>query len=526
MFCFILSLIPSFLYLFFKTKKPCQMLQQNWYNDANRYLKWILCNLLTVFGYFDFFIFFVILFSDFSTYLVWCFAIFYIVMLLIFYAHSLKEQNKKPLVFTSRIKRLYINMYLILFIILFIMLVTFNYDYLAIYYLIFGLFIYFNWFVVSFINFLNKPIEKMVFNYYKNCASKKLDSLPELKKIGITGSYGKTSVKNMVNEVLKVKYNSYATDKSYNTMNGLMLTVNNKLNNYTDIFIAEMGAFHKGEIKQKADFIKPQYGILTVIGEAHLEDFKTRENIRDTKFELIESLPKNGIAILNKDDEYQVKYKLKNKCKVLWISLNDSSADFYASDIKMNNSGMSFKVTFKDVKKTVTFKTKLLGIHNVSNILFAIAIGYLFNLSFDELKLGVKNIRSIEHRLELKKWNNIYLIDDAYNSNPVGSSMALDVLNLMPGKKVIVTPGMIELGDKQYIYNKEFGKKIAKVCDEVILVGEMQTKPIMDGLMEEKFDNDKIYVINDIKDAFKMFNKYSKNTYILLENDLPDIFNE
>ena len=122
---------------------------------------------------------------------------------------------------------------------------------------------------------------------------------------------------------------------------------------------------------------------------------------------------------------------------------------------------------------------------------------------------------------------NFYQIDDAYNSNPVGSKRALEVLNMMPGLKVVVTPGMIELGDKQYELNYKFGEYISKVADHVILVGENQTKPIFDGLIKSKYNKDNIYVINDVKEAFPIMNKLAKdNTYVLLENDLPDLFNE
>ncbi|MEG0909844.1 MAG: cyanophycin synthetase, partial [Bacilli bacterium] len=164
---------------------------------------------------------------------------------------------------------------------------------------------------------------------------------------------------------------------------------------------------------------------------------------------------------------------------------------------------------------------------NVYNILAGLALGSHLEIPIDQLIMSVKKIKSIEHRLELKKYGDINLIDDAYNSNPVGSKMALDVLNLMPGKKIIVTPGMIELGEDQYKLNNIFGKQIAKVCDAVILVGEEQTKPILDGLKEEKFKEKNVYIINDVKMAFKLMQELKeKTTYVLLENDLPDIFNE
>ncbi|MDD4608416.1 MAG: cyanophycin synthetase, partial [Bacilli bacterium] len=156
-----------------------------------------------------------------------------------------------------------------------------------------------------------------------------------------------------------------------------------------------------------------------------------------------------------------------------------------------------------------------------------IALGRELGINIEQLKIGVRKVTSIEHRLELKRYGNINIIDDAYNSNPVGSKMALDVLDLMPGKKIIVTPGMIELGDKQYELNMKFGEYIADVCDEVILVGEEQTKPIYDGLMLKKYNQKRIHVINDVKIAFELMQQLrDKETYVLLENDLPDIFNE
>lgn len=169
----------------------------------------------------------------------------------------------------------------------------------------------------------------------------------------------------------------------------------------------------------------------------------------------------------------------------------------------------------------------MLGIANIYNISEAILLAYNLGLDIEQIQIGVKRIKTIEHRLELKKYGNINIIDDAYNSNPVGSKMAVDVLNLMDGKKIIVTPGMIELGSEEYNANMEFGRHIASVCDEVILIGEHQTKPILDGLKKEKFSDKKIHILNDVKDAFPLMRKLSdKNTYVLLENDLPDIFNE
>lgn len=528
MLYFILSLIPLIGLLFFKTKKSFHMLQQNWYNDDQRYFKWLIKNPYKTFISPDalFIVFTVGLFLDAKITMV-LFAIFYIVAGHLYRTSLKKEQSKKPLVFTKRVRRLtYTTIVLYLISIVGICL-FYDESLLTYYYLLIGFITYINYFVVMSANFINKPWEKQVFYYYKRKAKKKLKNMSNLKVIGITGSYGKTSSKNILSDILNVRYDAFPTPKNFNTTYGLMITINNHLDKFAEYFIAEMGAFKRGEIKELCDFVKPTYGILTTIGTAHLDSFGSRENIQKGKFELIESLPKDGVAILNRDDEWQVSYKLKNTCKVLWIGIDNNEADVYATNIKLSHEGTSFDCIFKDNDTKYHFETKLLGRANVYNILAGIMLGSYLGMTKEELQLGVLKVKPIEHRLELKKYYNINIIDDAYNSNPVGSKMAIEVLGMMPGKKIIVTPGMIELADKEYEYNLEFGKQIADVADEVILVGKEQTKPIYEGLKLKDYKEKHIHILNDVKEAFPLMQELQeKETYVLLENDLPDIFNE
>ena len=329
--------------------------------------------------------------------------------------------------------------------------------------------------------------------------------------------------------LLNVEFISSTTPKNYNTTYGMILTVNNYLDKFNDIFVAEMGAFQRGDIKKICDFVKPQYGILTKIGTAHLESFGSQENIQKGKFELIESLPSDGIAVLNRDDELQVSYHLKNKCRVIWIGIDSEDADVRATNLKFDYRGTSFDCHFKGDKNTYHFETCLLGKNNVYNILGALALGEAFGISKEKLIVGVKKVKPIAHRLELKKMGNINLIRDDYNSNPVGAKAALDMLKLMPGKRVIVTPGMIELGSREYELNLELGRQIAKVCDEVILVGEHQTKPIQEGLQLEDYPEKKIHIINNVVIAYQLLQQMKesgKDLYALFENDLPDQYNE
>ncbi len=511
-------------YLFLKCKGHLHVLQQNFYNENNRYISWGWKNKKEIFNGLELLIIGINLLNLYlqNNYLLLV-NILYLLLFYLEYKEKKETQVKIPLKVTKRIKRLIVTIF-ILYLIPVILIFLNKYIILVIYLIM----LFINYYVVYLANVINIPLEKIVFLSYKTKAMRKLKKMNHMEVIGITGSYGKTSSKNILNEILNVKFNALATPKNYNTQYGLILTINNYLDKFNDYFIAEMGAFKKGRIKLLCDLVKPKYGIITWIGDAHLETFGSKKNIQEGKFELIESLPSDGVAILNKDDEYQVNYKLKNNCAIIWIGIKNKDADIVASNIKMNKDGMSFICTFKSSGEKINLKTSLLGEANIYNILSAIALGKYFKMQNEDIERGVRLLKPTEHRLELKKLNNLYIIDDAYNSNPIGSEMALNVLNLMDGYKVVVTPGMIELGDEEYKLNKEFGEKISKVADLVILVGEKQTKPIYDGLMKMQYNKDNLIVVNEINEAFKIINnlKWDKDTYILLENDLPDIYNE
>ena len=524
---FILISLSLFLYMFFKERKLLLALQQNFYNENNRYLKWGFQKISRMISIFDLILF--------GCNVIACFYqmeeilyinIWYLLLIVLEWENRRKEQSKIPLKMTSRLKRLILTVSIIYFIPILVLWITSNFYF---YYILLSLFLLFHFFIVYFANILNRPIEAYVFHYYKKKALKKLKGMSRMDVIGVTGSYGKTSSKNILNDILSVKFNTFPTPKNYNTQYGLILTINNYLDKFEDLFIAEMGAFKKGRIKLLCDLVHPKYGIVTNIGTAHLETFGSRENIQAGKFELIESLPSDGLGILNRDDPWQVSYSIKNNVPILWIGIDNSEADIFAHILSMDSSGTKFEVTFQKEKITHTFQTKLLGKANVYNILAGIAFGWYKGMSMEELELGVGKIQPITHRLELKPRGNDTIIDDAYNSNPVGSKMALDVLKLMDGMHIVVTPGMIELGSEQYHFNKEFGKSISEVADYVILVGKEQTKPIMDGLMEQKYPKNHVFVISDVKEAFSMIENLKdskRHTYILLENDLPDIYNE
>ena len=526
---FLISVIIYFIYVLLRSTDSMHMLQQNKYNRKKTYLKWIKKNKIKTFKNYS--IFFITL-SIFIFYnniilLMLCFNVLYLILTVNLILERKKSQNKLPLKYTARVKRLTFTNILTHLIPIILMSIFLDETNLPYYYLLLGLIAYLNNLYILVALLINTPVESLVGYYFKRKAINKIKNMKSLKVVGITGSYGKTSSKNILNDILNIKYNVVPSPKNFNTPFGLMITINNYLDKFADVFIAEMGACQEGDIKELCDLVHPKYGIITKIGVAHLATFGSRENIQKTKFELIESLPKDGIGILNGDDEWQRSYNIKNNCKIKWIGIDSEGVDVRAKNITLSPKGTTFDCYFKGDEKPYKFETKLLGYANVYNILASIALGMEFGMTTEQLKAGVAKVKAVPHRLELKRNGDITIIDDAYNSNPTGAKMALDVLKLMPGKHIVVTPGMIELGDEEYEKNKTFGLQIADSADEVILVGEQKTKPIYEGLKEKHYDENKIHIINDVLKAFPLIQTLKENeTYVLLENDLPDIFNE
>ncbi len=530
---FYVSLLLFMILLIYNYKKTLHMAQQNLYNDDNRFLKWTIKDIKKLKNSLKSNIIIII------TYLVLIilglkqelisniyFSLSCLFIFILMYKENNKKTTKLALKVTKRVKRLIVtNIVILSVMILLLFKFDANHDIIYLFLLIYNLLLNFI-IIVSII--INKPVEKLVYLSFKRKAVNKLNSMSNLDVIGITGSYGKTSSKNILSDILNVKYNALPSPKNFNTPYGLIITVNNHLDKFDDILIAEMGAYKKGEIKELCDLVKPKYGILTKIGTAHIEIFGSQKNIQEGKFELIESLPSNGVGVLNGDDDLQRSYDLKNNCKIVWIGIKSDDVDVKASNIKITKDGTEFDVIFKGDKNKYHFKTRLLGYNNIYNILASLALAREFSLSIEQMQKAVLNVKSVEHRLELRKAGNITYIDDSYNSNPVGSKMALDVLSEMDGLRIIMTPGMVELGDKSYELNKEFGKYMKDKCDIVILVGEKITKPIKDGLDEIKFKSDNIYVSGSTNEAFTLVKKLTTNkqAFVLIENDLPDIYNE
>ncbi len=445
-----------------------------------------------------------------------------------------KEEAKKELVFTSRAKRLFTSYFVVCsieFVIIAALYIIFK---AADYYYPIILFtqtiIYFyapyNMYLG---NIIATPIEKRVHRYYFDMAYEKVRKFDDMKIVGITGSYGKTSTKYITSRVLQEKYNTLMTPESYNTPMGISKVINNTLTNEYDAFVVEMGARNIGDIEEVAKLANPQIGVITSIGPTHLETFKNVENIIKTKYELIEELPADGIAIFNYDNEHIKRLADKTfKEKILYGMENVENLDIYASDIEVTETGSKFTLNDKE-GNSIICKSKLLGRHNISNLLAGAAVGKALGLTLQEISRGISKIEPVPHRLQLMNpGTGVIVIDDTFNSNPISSKAALEVLSqFKEGRKIIITPGMVELGEKEQEENKIFGSNIAKTCDFTILVGKNRTKPIYEGIIEEGFSKDRVFVVNNLDEATKVLQKFVKpKDIVLFENDLPDNFDE
>jgi UDP-N-acetylmuramoyl-tripeptide--D-alanyl-D-alanine ligase len=426
------------------------------------------------------------------------------------------KKAKKPYVYTARVKRMLATAGLVFAAVIaaaFVFSAPYNYLAPALLFVCSPL-------VPLLTNIVNAPIEAAVRRYYINDARRILRACPDLIVIGITGSYGKTSVKQYLTTLLKAKYNVLMTPESYNTPMGVVKTIRENLRSTHEIFVCEMGARHKGDIKELCDIVAPRHGIITAVGEQHLETMKTIETITKTKFELAEAVAGQGVIFLNGDNAHIREHLPAQDFQTYGLQENN---DCRAYDIKATTSGTLFSVVCHG-EKIEGLQTPLIGEHNIVNIAGTLAVAAYLGVSSEEMRRQLKKIAAPPHRLQLVRSNGMVLIDDAYNSNPSGCEAALKTLAMFEGYKILLTPGMVELGTKQDECNYIFGEQAAAVCDHVILVGEKQTKPIYEGLRSKDYNTTQIQVANTFDEALNKAYTIStgQQKIILIENDLPD----
>lgn len=368
---------------------------------------------------------------------------------------------------------------------------------------------------------INEPFEEIIRIRYIRKTKQKLEN-SDVIKIGITGSFGKTSVKEILKGILSQKYRVLATPESYNTPMGICLAVKN-LDSTHDIFIAEMGARSKGDIKELCKIVKPTVAVLTGVNNQHLETFKTEEVIKQTKFELFESLNSSGLAFFSSDNDKSIELSEKYNGEKYIAGANGEQNFVYATNIETNQNGTSFTLNIKG-EKPVKCYTTLLGHHSISNICLASAVAYKIGLRPKEISWGISTLQTIGHRLELIPNNkNIVIIDDSYNSNVDGVKSAMDVLDTFKGRKIVLTPGLVELGKLENVINFQLGKTLSCHADIVIVIGKHNAEMIIQGLIEGGMNKENIIFAKTLNKGNIALNEIVKEgDVVLFENDLPD----
>ena len=513
----IISMVLNSIAAIFGVTRQLQMLQQNSYYPS-RYTSWLKEN-FPYLGVFSFFI----------SSALFCLEHYYLQMIFIaivlgfsvFSCIILQKKSIKKLVFTGRIKRLYGAVTVILLVLISVYILfpknligKISSVLLFIISFITPLLVYICWAVT-------KPIENIFNRWYINDAKKTLKNYSDLKVIGITGSYGKTTTKFILTRILSEKFNVVCTPKSFNTPMGVVRTIRGMLKPQTEIFICEMGAKNVGDIKEICDIVEPDFGMITSVGPQHLETFKTVDSVFNTKFELADAVKhKVGKTFVNGDSKEIVKRIGTDEFIVYGTG---PECDFMAENITYGKFGSEFIITLGGEK--IKLNSRLLGLHSIINITGAAAIAHSLGVSNEEIKFAVASLKPYEHRLEMKtSVNGSVMIDDAYNANPEGSIEAVRVLGSFDGmKKVIITPGLIELGEKEYECNRTLGLEAGKICDIIILVGKNRSKPLADGVNSTEFNKDNLFIANSFMEAMEIYSRFAdSNTVLLIENDLPD----
>lgn len=384
-----------------------------------------------------------------------------------------------------------------------------------------------SWAIVILADIVMMPVEKAINMRYYRDARRILRSMPDLKIIGITGSYGKTSTKHYLHAILSEKFDTLMTPGSFNTPMGVIRTVREMMKPYHEIFICEMGAKQKGDIKEICDLVNPRFGIITAVGPMHLETFKNMETVQSTKFELADALPSDGLVVVNNDFEWCANRQVDNVECVRYAVSNPKDAQYRVTSTEYTAHGTTFTIEGPN-GFSITLSTKLIGESNLSNLMAAVIIALRLGVSEEQIKRAVSRIEQVEHRLNMKRTaGGVTIIDDAYNSNPVGSRMAVEALGRFTGgKRIIVTPGMIELGDKQHELNAQLGANIAKNVDIAVVVGQYNRKAILEGIEKAgKLSEEQIIVVDSFNEAQQWLGTHlQKGDTVLYENDLPDTF--
>ncbi|KQI25588.1 Mur ligase family protein, partial [Campylobacter coli] len=333
--------------------------------------------------------------------------------------------------------------------------------------------------------------------YFKNKAKAKLQNNPQLKIILITASFGKTSIKNFLYELLKDDFKTYKTPRSVNTLLGIIADINTNLSDDTQIYIAEAGARVKGDIDVITRFLEPQICIVGEIGNAHLEYFKNIENTRKTKLE----------ALNSKRLEKAFLHTSTQKSEDELILLYDDKLQ----DIQASLQGLEFKINLEN--KTYEFKSQILGDFNAQNLCACILCANYLGVKIEKIQKQVLKINSVEHRLQIISKEPKFIIDDGFNGNYKGMSASYKLCKNYKGRKVLVSPGIVEV-------DKDENVKLAKIINECFDLAVITAQVNADIFKKEL--KIKTIILKEKADLVKVLAKETQQgDLILFSNDAP-----
>ncbi len=349
--------------------------------------------------------------------------------------------------------------------------------------------------------------------------------------IGITGSYGKTSTKAILGGILEAIEPTFWTPGSINTEMGITRQIRENLKPQQQIAIIEMGAYQIGSIAKLCRFTPPNAGLVTAVGVMHLERFGGAGNIYKAKCELAQAVPQNGILICNGDNPgaRQMATEYPKDTTILYgLEPEQGHLDCWMSDIDANIEGTKFVIHWQG--KEYSGFTKLLGVPMLSNLVGAFAMACALGKDPDYVIAAIYNVEPANNRLNLRKNGDGFILDDSYNSNPIGFASALEVLEALEGgRKILMTPGMVELGDIQAEENRQVALKAASICDLAIVVGDTNKEALVAGLKEGGLSDDKLmeFPNRDLALAYLTSKEHRQaKDLILIENDLPDLYED
>ena len=456
-------------------------------------------------------------------YIGYCFFALFCVLFIIF---SRREKEKVPVKFTARMIRFYIVAFIIYFLLgvgIWLLANVFDGMPYAPSYALFAFLPLVAPWVVTLAHFAVLPFE-ILNNYgYKVRAKNRLGAMPEMIRIGITGSFGKTTAKMILAKMLEKKYRVCYSSKSYNTPMGICKVINNILPDDAQVFIAEMGARFVGDIEELTRIVVPNYGMITAIGNQHLETFGSIENIMETKYELIKCM-NGGLALFNGDSELNNKlYERTTGMKLITGKEGTVGADIYYKNVVQSNDGIAFTLCIAEGEYEV--KTKLFGRYIPSVITLCAALAFELGVWADDIVKACRDMEPVPHRLELiKNGENMVIIDDAYNANVEGAKSALQTLSGFEGStKVIITPGLVELGKEEKQANENLGSMIGEICDRAFFVGE-RGSDLKSGAIKAGMVEDNIALCDSLDEAVGLLRGVRGKVAVLFENDLPDNF--